>query len=78
MSHRHQVARAAAIARAQSELRKLQDAVPSDAWTAEDIEQARAIWTAQLQDLQDPLPIPAPARTVLRRRGSGALWAEAA
>jgi hypothetical protein len=78
MSHRHQVARAAAIARAQSELRKLQAAVPSDDWTAEDIEQATAIWTAQMQDLRDPLPLPAPARAVLRRRSSGALWAEAA
>lgn len=65
----------ARIAHARAQLRQLEGAQPSEQWTAEDIEQARAIWQGQLEDLLDPLPAP-PPRQLLSRRRNGGLWLE--
>lgn len=76
-------ARKSTIAEARRQLQRLEGVQPSAEWTAEDIEQARALWQARIDGpaAAEPEPEREPlerkARALLHRRRSGALWIEA-
>jgi hypothetical protein len=75
-------ARKSTIAEARRQLQRLESAQPSPQWTAEDIEQARALWQSRIDGpAAEPQPEREPLerkqRALLHRRRSGALWIEA-